>query len=411
MAYSPVENKYLSALTAVQFPTDPIEPEPAAPAAKPDQAMAPGQRPGDILLAEVGSRGLPQSAYTGQYPSEIKPYDPTVRERLAGFLQAGFEGIGIDRYKARQNAETLLGGPSSNLPLNIGLADFVPFLGTGLQTQEAVRMGEDAVTSAKQGNLGTAALQAGGAAVGLIPGAAGTVKAAKALPKNLPVGLSIEAVGGIEKALTPNGAKLMPDVEVQAAGDINAPAFKRWFSDSKVVDEKGQPLVVYHGTGKDFEAFQRQMGRQLFFSPDPTFAAEYAKSKGGNIMPVYVSAKKVWDFENPSDMKVLQKYLKLTDEEVALPQGFDAGEQYIQAAKGDWSYIESRDFQTFLKRNGYDGFYVEDAGVKNIGVFNPSQIKSVFNKGTWNPNDPRILHGAGGATAGTAATMQDKEKK
>jgi hypothetical protein len=180
MAYSPVENKYLSALTAVQFPTDPVEAAPA-PATEPQQAMAPGQRPGDILLAEVGSRGLPSAAYTGQYPSEIKPYDPTVRERLAGFLQAGFEGIGIDRYKARQNAETILGGPSSNLPLNIGLADFVPFLGTGLQTQEAVRMGEDAVTSVQQGNYGTAAMQAGGAALGLVPGAAGTAKAGMAV--------------------------------------------------------------------------------------------------------------------------------------------------------------------------------------------------------------------------------------
>jgi hypothetical protein len=178
MAYSPVENKYLSALTAVQFPTEPVEPDPVA---QPERAMAPGQRPGDILVAEVGSRGLPSSAYTGQYPSEIKPYDPTVRERLAGFLQAGFEGMGVDRYKARQNAQTLLGGPSSNLPLNLGFADIVPFLGTGLQTQEAVRMGEDAATSVQQGNYGTAALQTGGAVLGLIPGVAGTVKAAKPL--------------------------------------------------------------------------------------------------------------------------------------------------------------------------------------------------------------------------------------
>ena len=180
MAYSPVENKYLSALTAIQFPTEPVEPEPA-PAAEPKQAMAPGQRPGDILVAEVGSRGLPQQAYSGNYPDTIKEYDPTVRERLAGFLQAGFEGMGVDRYKARQNAQTILGGPSSNLPLNMGLADVVPFLGTGMQTQEAVRMGENAATSIEQGRYGTAAMQAGGAAIGLIPGVGATVKAAKPL--------------------------------------------------------------------------------------------------------------------------------------------------------------------------------------------------------------------------------------
>jgi hypothetical protein len=178
MAFSAIENKYLSALTAVQFPTEPVE---SATAAQPERPMAPGQQPGDILVAEVGSRGLPQQAYTGVIPDTIKEYDPTVRERLASFLQAGFEGMGVDRFKARQNAQTILGGPSSNLPLNMGLADVVPFLGTGLQTQEAVRMGEDAITSAQQGNYGTAALQTGGAVLGLVPGVAGTVKAAKPL--------------------------------------------------------------------------------------------------------------------------------------------------------------------------------------------------------------------------------------
>ena len=206
MAYSPVENKYLSALTAVQFPTEPVEPEPVA---QPERAMAPGQRPGDILVAEVGSRGLPQQAYTGVIPDTIKEYDPTVRERLASFLQAGFEGMGVDRFKARQNAQTILGGPSSNLPLNMGLADVVPFLGTGLQTQEAVRMGEDAATSVQQGNYGTAALQTGGAVLGLVPGVAGTVKAAKPLiPKAAEMtinalektGMPVRGLGIVEQA-------------------------------------------------------------------------------------------------------------------------------------------------------------------------------------------------------------------
>ena len=112
---------------------------------------------------------------------EIKPYDPTVRERLASGLQAGLEKLGVNRYKARQRADTIMGGPSSNLPLNVGLADFVPFLGTGLQTQEAVRGGEQAVQAAKQGDVVGAGVEGTFAALGLIPGAAGTVRAARAL--------------------------------------------------------------------------------------------------------------------------------------------------------------------------------------------------------------------------------------
>jgi hypothetical protein len=196
MAYSSIEDKYLSALTAVQFPEEPPAP------VMPEQTGAMGTMPGDIQLAEAGSRGLPQSAYSGQpAPAEMKSYDPTVRQRLASFLQAGFEGMGSNRYQARQDAQTILGGPSSNLPLDMGIADIIPYLGTALQTQEAGRaITEDAVGSVKAGNYGTAALQVGGGVLGLLPGAAGTIKAAKGL-KNVPVGLSTEAVGGMEGVL------------------------------------------------------------------------------------------------------------------------------------------------------------------------------------------------------------------
>jgi hypothetical protein len=148
-----------------------------------EQVMAPGQQPGDVLMAEAGSRNLPESAYSGEPPkyARMESYDPTVRETIANKMQMWLEGMGVDRYKARQNAQTFMGGGSSNLPLSMGIADIIPFIGTGLQTQESVRLGEDAMTSVKQGNYGTAAIQAGGAAVGLIPGLAGTAQVAKKL--------------------------------------------------------------------------------------------------------------------------------------------------------------------------------------------------------------------------------------
>lgn len=186
MAYSPIEDKFLSALAAVQFPDAPVE----QPAQEPMAAEP-------VQVAEVGATKMGDYGYSGQRQATMTDYDPTMRERMADFLQAGFERFGMDRYKARQQAQTLIGGPSSNLPLNIGLADVVPFLGTTLQTEEAARMGGEAVTSAQQGMYGTAALQAGGAAIGMVPGAAATIKAAKVLPKNLPVGMSIQAVDGI----------------------------------------------------------------------------------------------------------------------------------------------------------------------------------------------------------------------
>jgi hypothetical protein len=201
MAYSAIENKYLSALASYQFPDPPAAPEMAAP----------DQPPEDVLLAAGPSQTMTDAGGGGRPVDSIKPFDPTIRQRLSDFLQAGFEGLGVDRFKARQNAQTLIGGPSSNLPLSMGLADVVPFLGTTMQTEEAAIMGGEAVESAKQGNYGTAALQAGGAALGMIPGAVGTVKAGKALAKETGQQLNraiVEGTGPLA-AVVPQAARPM----------------------------------------------------------------------------------------------------------------------------------------------------------------------------------------------------------
>jgi len=357
-------------------------------------------------------------------------------------LQAGFEKFGMDRYKARQNAQTLMGGGSSNLPLNMGLADIVPFLGTALQTQEAARMGGEAVTSAQQGNIGTAAMQAGGAAVGMIPGAAGTVKAVKS----------------IEKALTQKGAKLTPEIEVPAAGDITKPAFKKWFGDSKVTDNSGQPIVVYHARSGDFGEFNtagrgKTKGTGAFFSSSSDVASTYAVGGNENIVPVYLSMKRpvVIDANgaNWSDIDMTAKIstpeIKVSDIEeqklLAELTGSTVDEssmKTIPAAEmslGDLKInnkvidkkVNTDDIARWARKMGYDGLIIKnvvDSGPSgrympedainphNVYVaFEPTQIKSVFNKGTWNPKDSRILHGTGATTAGTGATMQDKENK
>ncbi|MFR5795086.1 MAG: hypothetical protein ACLUI3_05645 [Christensenellales bacterium] len=81
--------------------------------------------------------------------------------------------------------------------------------------------------------------------------------------------------------------------------------FKRWFKDSKVVDEDGKPLIVYHGSDADFNAFDMTKGRAnmdiqgAFFSPWDDDAAGY----GGNVRAFYLSIK------NPADEGTAYKAL------------------------------------------------------------------------------------------------------
>jgi hypothetical protein len=157
MSWSEIENAYLDRLAAYEFPgTPPAEQEPA--------------------------KG-PEVTEPSEAPAEMKAYDPTTRERIASFLQAGFEGLGMDRSSARKNAQSIIGGPSSGGPLGIGIADIVPLIGTALQTEEASRNLGNAATLAKQGDMAGAAIEAGIGAVGMLPGAIGTVQLGKQAKK------------------------------------------------------------------------------------------------------------------------------------------------------------------------------------------------------------------------------------
>ena len=253
MAYSPIEDKYLSALTAMQFPDEPPMPEPTAP----EQAAPAGQQPGDVLVAEAGSRNLPEQAYSGRYPDSMKAIEPTIKQNLADYLQSSFEKLGMDRYKARKNAQTLIGGPSSNLPLDLGLADFAPFLGTTMQLEESGIMAGEAVESAKRGDLGTAALQAGGAAAGLIPGAASTIKTGKTLvPKAGEMAIkSMEMLGTPVQLNIVEPSKFNPKVELPKAVDAvaNDPALSVYLPQAQRAPSVALRLTrpEIKGTGKN----------------------------------------------------------------------------------------------------------------------------------------------------------------
>jgi hypothetical protein len=151
-----------------------------------------------------------------------------------------------------------------------------------------------------------------------------------------------------------NELETLGDVAKYETKDIPEQNFKRWFEGSKVVDENGQPLKLYHGTDADFDAFDMSKGRSTmdiqgaFFSPYDIDAKGY----GQNLKEVYLNVK------NPADeataYKALRKY-----------QGQnDAGLK----AKQD------------LQRQGFDGVF---NGYDEYIAFEPNQIKSVNNSGAW----------------------------
>lgn len=195
-------------------------------------------------------------------------------------------------------------------------------------------------------------------------------------------------------------------------GQQETPEFKNWFGESKVVDEQGKPLVVYHGTDADITEFKpRGQSGAIFFSASPKQAEKFAglaavKTQartgaegltGQNIIPAYVKLKKPFDFSNRQQVADLADKLTNVYGAIELRGGVEISPEAFanRMAKGDWALIEDPRIASYLRDN-FDGFFVNEGGVKNIGVFNPEQVKSATgNRGTFDPSNPDIRYQRG----------------
>lgn len=299
----------------------------------------------------------------------------------------------------------------------------------------------------------------------------------KAAARILPDAVSVEVKDAIQIA------RLKQEDQLYAVREMNA-AFWRWFGDSKVVDENGQPLVVYHGTqselGKEF-AFKDKLigsandagffGRGYYFASTSGEAGFY----GPNVGSFYLSLKNPLDLSNntgdltfeghflswypklreigyttPDVDAMYQQHQEIVsfveDNARVIPAGDPAsiksgymasathpvlGEertgvgfreewpktpeeakaqlvyQFVRAMRYHeeafpqdmeypslsdyirvWHPESARGLTDAAKAAGYDGIAYGDEYV----AFSPTQIKSIFNRGTYDPLDPRISY-------------------
>ena len=214
----------------------------------------------------------------------------------------------------------------------------------------------------------------------------------------------------VKSADSNNGAfsRENPDVRFSKT---DTPAFKAWFKDSKVVDENGEPLVVYHGTNEQFNTFEKKNGLRwvmgvpievktggFFFSDSKELAEEFAASRvrnrGGReqVMPVYLSIQK------PADLSVKtaeseELFAKIGGYWPAVTMGYETLDKW-------WQLVDDVDFDIKEKLSGlgYDGIIFaeelnDDGTARRKSYFVPSstQIKSAENNnGNYDAANPDI---------------------
>jgi len=204
----------------------------------------------------------------------------------------------------------------------------------------------------------------------------------------------VNAPNGKESKLFNSILKIEPDKQkaLRMWGKVYTPMFKLWFGDwekgrgSKVVDENGEPLLVYHGTSFEFDKFASPVS---YF----TDSLQYSKDvKGGfsakKTMPVFLNIRN--PYQVPSN-----KRLADAPEEVHNRPGSE--------------YFAPRVAKEQLENEGFDGVVGVDAGQqdgKTYVAYERNQIKSAENKGTFLGLTDNIYYQQEGGTETSQASDQ-----
>lgn len=140
-------------------------------------------------------------------------------------------------------------------------------------------------------------------------------------------------------------------------------AAKRAFPNTEVVDEDGNPLVVYHGTDADFNVFSRS----FFGQNTDDNASDYGYAQTSHLGFWFNSSPDI--AKKTFSKKAVSAFLNITDAEhfysldgLASMLGESSAEEYVD----------------YLKDNDYDGVILgdEEYGGESYVALEPSQIKS-----------------------------------
>ena len=155
---------------------------------------------------------------------------------------------------------------------------------------------------------------------------------------------------------------------------LSEDALKRWLGDSRLIDEDGRPIVMYHGSpDASFEHFRDDQ----FFTADIGYARRFLSAATSSssfygvtdrqpgIFSVHIRAENPFDTRNPVHRKMLQeKFAGVFGEGVL-----------TDADLPDW--VEARDIAEWLREEmpdqGFDAVIV-DEGRDEAGQRPPSYV-------------------------------------
>ena len=193
---------------------------------------------------------------------------------------------------------------------------------------------------------------------------------------------------------------------------VRTAAFKNWFGDwehdpenaSKVVDENGEPRVVYHGTYGDFTVFDKARigsatdygiwGRGFYFTNMEN--TPYGNKK----LALFLNFRNPFIFNDYKSAEEIGDYLNIWDGNFHEDDRFGIFRPYATGAAQIADSAQER---------GHDGLIAVLGKWTEYIAFEPNQIKSATdNRGTFDPKNPDITFSVIGPNAATWGKYADK---
>ena len=201
---------------------------------------------------------------------------------------------------------------------------------------------------------------------------------------------------------------------------VRTPEFKEWFGDwendpenaSKVVDENGEPMVVYHGTSVSSRRFFKfKDGAPNWFTPSEYYAKAFTFDEDIPVMyPSFIKIKKLL-YLGYIDGDVISGKIR----SLSLDTGIsESSIRYIvskERADKVYQITNSQLFKREAMTLGYDGMMAFEAGVDSFAIFSPSQVKSATeNTGSFDGMNDDIRYSSHNAVEQEEYDMQDLEE-
>lgn len=187
--------------------------------------------------------------------------------------------------------------------------------------------------------------------------------------------------------------------ETDSEGNALSTGQREYFADSKVLDENGNLMVMYHGTPNGAHNTFRSGS---YFTPDASHADKYQNPSASSLSTgktasnpktykVYLNITKPFDTRNDAERDIFQNeyYRK-----------YGTGAPLSESGLPDWT--DGMDLQEFIEEMGYDydGLILDEGGTGGYGdevisrglsyvTFSSEQVKNVDNKNPTTDKDIR----------------------